>query len=109
MKKIKVNELTPNSTVLLNGYLDLYRFVNGGVMFYKPGELSFPSAVHVHETEEVFIYLQGQGTLIINGNDYLVQAGDVAIVESGEEHHTRSSVEFPLVVAWLETHKPEGD
>ena len=103
MKTIKITELKPSSTNLLNGYLNFDKFSNGGVIFYKPGQLSFPNVIHVHEVAEVFIYLQGKGTLIVNDVDYPVQAGDIIIVESGEEHHTRSSIEDPLVIAWLET------
>ena len=105
MKKIKIFQLNPCTKGLLEGHLDFSKFSNGGVMFYKPGELSFPNVVHVHEVEEVFLYFQGKGNVIIDNVEYPVQAGDVVIVEAGEEHHTRSSTEDPLVVVWLETSK----
>jgi mannose-6-phosphate isomerase-like protein (cupin superfamily) len=50
--------------------------------------------------EEVFIFIQGTGVIPIDGVDYPVKTGDVVIVEAGEDHHTRSSTEDPLVAAW---------
>jgi len=47
--------------------------------------------------------------LPIDGVDYPVQAGDVVIVYAGEDHHTRSSVEDPLVAAWYLMAKYERD
>jgi mannose-6-phosphate isomerase-like protein (cupin superfamily) len=36
----------------------------------------------------------------IDGTEYPVETGDVVVVEAGEDHHTRSSEEDPLVAVW---------
>ncbi|MBN2394601.1 MAG: cupin domain-containing protein [Anaerolineae bacterium] len=72
----------------------------GGVYIFKPGEIAHPEPRHVHDTEEVFIFVQGQGVLPIDGIEYPVKTGDVVVVDAGEDHHLRSSVDDPLVSAW---------
>jgi mannose-6-phosphate isomerase-like protein (cupin superfamily) len=72
----------------------------GGVYIFKPGEIAHPEPRHVHDTEEVFIFVQGQGVLPIDGVEYQVKTGDIVIVDAGEDHHLRSSVDDPLVSAW---------
>ena len=54
----------------------------------------------MHDVAEVFIFIQGKGVLPIDGVEHPVKTGDVIIVEAGEDHHTRSSVDDPLVAAW---------
>ena len=100
MKKLNVSDLRPNQSYLLPDYVGEAKVVNGGVYVFKPGETAHPEAVHVHDVDEVFIFVQGTGVLPIDGVDYPIRTGDVFIVEAGEDHHTRSSVEDPLVSAW---------
>jgi mannose-6-phosphate isomerase-like protein (cupin superfamily) len=76
------------------------RIAGGGLYLFKPGETAHPEPRHVHDVAEVFIFVQGKGVLPIDGVDHPVQAGDVIVVEAGEDHHTRSSVDDPLVAAW---------
>lgn len=76
------------------------RVRSGGVYVFKPGETAHPEPRHVHEVDEVFIFVQGRGVIPIDGVEYPVKAGDVVVVEKGEDHHTRSSVDDPLVAAW---------
>ncbi len=100
MKKLTVAELNPRDSHLLPEFLGDATVKSGGVFVFEPGQTAHPEDRHVHEVNEVFIFLQGSGVLPIDGIDYPVQAGDVVIVEAGEDHHTRSSVEDPLVAAW---------
>ena len=100
MMRLTVHEFTIAGGTILPDILGEARISSGGVYVFKPGETAHPEAVHVHDVEEVFIFLQGCGVLPIDGKDHPVKAGDVVIVEAGEDHHTRSSVEDPLVAAW---------
>lgn len=100
MRKLKISDLKPNSSRLLPDLLGDATITGGGLFIFKPGEIAHPEAVHVHEVNEVFIIVQGKGILPIDGIDYPIEAGDVVIVEAGEDHHTRSSVNDPLVAAW---------
>ena len=100
MKKLTIADLRPNGSYLLPDHLGEAKTVKGGVYVFEPGETAHPEPVHVHDVDEVFIFVQGKGVLPIDGVEHPIQAGDVFIVEAGEDHHTRSSVEEPLVSAW---------
>ncbi|MBN1247330.1 MAG: cupin domain-containing protein, partial [Anaerolineae bacterium] len=100
MKRMRVTDLAPNPSRLMPTELGDASISHGGIYVFKAGETAHPEAVHVHDTAEVFIFIEGRGVLPIDGVDYPVQTGDVVIVEAGEDHHTRSSVEEPLVAAW---------
>jgi uncharacterized cupin superfamily protein len=100
MKKFNLSELHPSESRLLPDLLGDARITGGGIYVFKPGETAHPELRHVHEVDEVFIFIQGTGVLPIDGVEYPIRTGDVFIVEAGEDHHTRSSVEDPLVSAW---------
>ena len=70
---------------------------HGGVYVFQPGETAHPEPRHVHDSDEVFIFIQGKGVIPIDGVEYPVKTGDVVIVRAGEDHHTRSSTDDPLV------------
>ena len=99
MIKMKVQDLKPDGKQLLPGYIPGTKITGGGVYVFKPGETAHPEE-HIHDVDEVFIFVQGTGVLPIDGVEYPIVAGDVVIVEAGEDHHTRSSVDDPLVAAW---------
>ncbi len=100
MKLLKLSDLITSDTRLLPALLGDANITGGGIYCFKPGETAHPEARHVHEVDEVFIFIQGKGIIPIDGVEYPVQTGDVVIVEAGEDHHTRSSEEYPLVAAW---------
>jgi mannose-6-phosphate isomerase-like protein (cupin superfamily) len=100
MKQFKVADLKPSGSHLLPDLLGDAAIRRGGLYIFKPGEIAHPEPRHVHDTAEVFIFVQGQGVIPIDGVEYPVKTGDVVVVEAGEDHHTRSSVEDPLVSAW---------
>ena len=70
MKKLLITDLTTSRSRLLPESFGDARVTRGGVYVFAPGETAHPEPVHVF------------------------------IVEAGEDHHTRSSVEDPLVAAW---------
>lgn len=100
MKRMTVADLRACNGLLLPDILGESRIAVGGVHVFKPGETAHPEPRHVHDVDEVFIFLQGTGVIPIDGTDHPVRAGDVVVVAAGEDHHTRSSVDDPLVAAW---------
>lgn len=100
MKRLTIADLKYTGSLLMPDYLGDKKISHGGVYVFGPGETAHPEAVHVHDTDEVFIFIQGSGVLPIDGVDYPVQTGDIIIVEAGEDHHTRGSEDDPLVAAW---------
>lgn len=100
MKKLTVADFKPDGSFLMSDLLGSAKISHGGVYVFKSGETAHPEPRHVHDAAEVFIFVQGKGVIPVDGVDVPVQAGDVVIVDAGEDHHTRSSVEEPLVAAW---------
>ena len=106
MQKLTLADLKPAGSHLMPDLLGSAAIARGGVYIFQPGEIAHPEARHVHDTDEVFIFVQGSGVIPIDGVDCPVQTGDVVVVEAGEDHHTRSSMEDPLVAAWYVMEKP---
>lgn len=100
MIRMHLADLQYSGSRLLPEQLGEAKIAGGGVYVFEPGETAHPEARHVHDVDEVFIFVQGRGVIPIDGVDHPIQTGDVVIVEAGEDHHTRSSVEDPLVAAW---------
>ena len=103
MRQLTVHDLSTNGKQLLPDILGNARITGGGIYIFKPGEIAHPETRHVHDVDEVFIFLQGSGVIPIDGTDYPIKAGDVIVVAAGEDHHTRSSSDDPLVAAWYVT------
>jgi len=95
-----LSDLQYTSSRLLPDVLHEARIASGGLYVFKPGEIAHPEPRHVHDVDEVFLFVQGKGVIPVDGVEYPVQTGDVVIVEAGEDHHTRSSEDDPLVAAW---------
>ena len=100
VKKLTLSSVSSDGLHLMPDLLGEAGIHHGGVKVFAPGETAHPEPRHVHEKDEVFILLQGEGVLPIDGEEYPVKAGDVCIVAAGEDHHLASSVEQPLVAAW---------
>ena len=100
MKRLTVGELNPDGSSLLPELLGEATITGGGVYVFSAGETAHPEPRHVHDVDEVFIFLQGSGVVPVDGEDHPVKAGDVVVVAAGEDHHTRSSLDQPLVAAW---------
>ena len=99
MIKMKIQDIAPEGGQLLPGHLSGKKITGGGVYVFKPGETAHPEE-HIHDVDEVLIFVQGRGVLPIDGVEYPIETGDVVIVQAGEDHHTRSSAEDTLVAAW---------
>lgn len=102
MRKYKLADLTGNGTgpvfaPVVAGHL----VARGGVSSYEHGERTHPEGFHTHDVPEVFCVLQGSGLVEIDGATTPFEAGDVLVVEPGEDHHLISLGEVPLVHAWL--------
>ena len=100
MKKLTIKGLKFNDSRLIPNLLGDRKITGGGIYCFKPGETAHPEPRHAHDVPEVFIFIQGKGVIPIDGKDYPVKTGDVVIVDPGEDHHTRSSQDDPLVAAW---------
>ncbi|WP_223167285.1 cupin domain-containing protein [Nonomuraea sp. SYSU D8015] len=101
-----------------------FRVASGGVSTLPPGQVSHASGRHTHPDPEIFLILSGTGKIHIDGevserptpgpesgslrdqrgpserhHEYDFAAGDVLIVEAGEDHHLEAVSE--VVTVWL--------
>ena len=76
-----------------------YGIESGGVSALEPGEISHGSGRHTHPAPELFLILSGTGKIHLNDDISTFAAGDVLIVEPGEDHHLEAV--STVVTAWL--------
>lgn len=78
------------------------KLYHGGLSFHSPGTITHSGPEpHVHHDQEAYCLLQGEGWVEIDGKREPVQAGDVIIVDPGEDHRLISSEHNPLINLWL--------
>ena len=72
-----------------------------------PGKRSCPYHFH-HAEEEMFIVLEGSGTLRVAGEMLPITAGDVVFIPPGPEypHHILNTSEAPLTYVSIGTNEP---
>ncbi|MDR8413458.1 cupin domain-containing protein [Nonomuraea sp. 3-1Str] len=76
-----------------------YRVASGGVSTLPPGKVSHDEGRHVHPDPEIFLILSGTGRLHLDGEESGFAAGDVLVVDPGEDHHLEAVTE--VVTTWL--------
>ena len=104
MKRMRISELgeTPHDQHFLAGLIPGKRLYHGGLSFHAPDTITHDEhRPHVEVDHEVFCLLQGEGWIEINGERQEAQAGDIIIIEPGEDHHLISSSHNPFINLWL--------
>lgn len=79
------------------------------LMCLKPGE---EIGMEVHEGQDQFFrFEQGEGKVIIGGDEYVVADGDAIIVPAGQMHNiinTSNTEELKLYTIYSPSHHPDG-
>ncbi len=79
------------------------------LMCLKPGE---EIGMEVHEGQDQFFrFEQGEGKVIIGGDEYVVADSDAIIVPAGQMHNiinTSSTEELKLYTIYSPSHHPDG-
>jgi quercetin dioxygenase-like cupin family protein len=104
MKRYRISDLAglPASPHILAGLVPGRRLYKGSVSYHKPGHVSHDAErPHVEVDHEVFCLLQGEGWIEIDGVREPASAGDILVIEPGEDHHLISSADNPFVNLWL--------
>ena len=102
MRKLSLADLTGRGGgPVLAAAVPGYHIERGGITRYESGARSHPEGYHIHTVPEMFVILQGTGTIEIDGAPTAFQAGDVFVVDAGEDHHLSCEGELPLVSAWM--------
>ena len=73
------------------------RKLGAGIDILPPGKMSCPYHLH-HAQEEMFIVLEGAGTLRVAGERLPIREGDVIFIPAGPEypHHIINTSDAPL-------------
>ena len=102
MKRYRFSDLSgPTTGHFLGEWLSGERLYAGGLSFHPPGHRTHSEGHHTHEDQESFCILQGRGILELEGEHIPVRAGDVIIIEPGENHHLVSDRRDPIINLWL--------
>jgi mannose-6-phosphate isomerase-like protein (cupin superfamily) len=103
LRKLHLHDLAggPVDGPIVAGAVPGFLAERGGVSVYPAGQRTHPEGYHVHQVPEMFLILQGSGLIEINGATSPFQAGDVFVVDPGEDHHLISQGALPLVSMWL--------
>ncbi len=82
--------------------------IDWGVIYLKPGE-SMADKPHGHnEIDETFYFVEGNGTMIIDGKEYDAPQGSVFLVEPKEMHNVKNNSDKPIKVIFIKgEYKPE--
>jgi mannose-6-phosphate isomerase-like protein (cupin superfamily) len=73
----------------------------GGLSFHPVGWRTHSEGEHVHGDAEVFVIMQGRGEIEIDGRREPLRAGEVLVIEPGEEHHIVGDPQHPIVNLWF--------
>lgn len=79
------------------------RYINHGALsFHAVGMRTHHEGVHIHpDDREIFCIMQGQGEIEIDGRREPVHAGEVLVIEPGEDHHLIGDPAHPMINLWF--------
>ena len=102
MKRFKISDLGSKGPehVVSRWFPGTY-IVQGGLSFHAVGWRTHPEGEHIHSDHEVFVIMQGRGEIEIDGRREPLHAGEVLLIEPGEEHHIVGDPEYPIVNCWF--------
>ncbi len=102
MKRYTVGDMAVGGVgPVVDGLVPGHHLERGGITRYERGARSHSEGPHSHSVPEVFVILQGSGVIEIDGAPTPFQAGDVFVVDPGEDHHLVSQGDLPLLSAWM--------
>jgi mannose-6-phosphate isomerase-like protein (cupin superfamily) len=73
----------------------------GALSFHPIGWRTHPEGEHVHPDREIFCIMQGQGEIEIDGRREPIHAGEVLVIEPGEEHYIIGDPDHPIINLWF--------
>ena len=102
VKRLLISDLGSEGPehVLSQWFPETY-IARGALSFHGIGMRTHSEGEHIHSDHEVFVIMQGKGEIEIDGRREPLHAGEVLIIEPGEEHHIIGDPEFPIVNLWF--------
>ncbi|NQW23557.1 MAG: cupin domain-containing protein [SAR202 cluster bacterium] len=71
--------------------------ISSGVAEFAAGA-SAPT--HYHDAEESVIVIEGEGLMVINGEEHIVRPNDAAFISPGAHHSIANHGNQPFKIAW---------
>ncbi|MCE5260337.1 MAG: cupin domain-containing protein [Chloroflexi bacterium] len=99
MQRVKESELMFRGGKSGVKYLMRGPRIDWGVILLLPGERL--SGHYHNEVEETFYIVEGEGTIIVNGEEHAVAAGDVLRMETRDRHELRNSGSTNLKLVFI--------
>jgi mannose-6-phosphate isomerase-like protein (cupin superfamily) len=75
--------------------------VHGGLSFHPIGWRTHSEGNHVHDDAEIFCFMQGRGEVEVDGRIVPIHAGEVLVIEPGEEHYIVGDPDHPIINLWF--------
>ena len=103
MKRYRLNTLPDTQARHVFGGIVPGEFISEGAMNFKsPGFVSHAGeARHVHAEEEIFVILQGKARVRFDDRVEYLTAGDVVVIEPGENHHLEADEQDPCINLYI--------
>lgn len=104
MKRYRLNQLPDTDSHHVFGGIVPGEFIAAGDMLFKsPGFMSHADQPrHMHDEEEIFVILQGKARVRFDDRVEHLVAGDVVVIEAGENHHLEADEEDPCINLYIE-------
>jgi len=71
--------------------------ISSGITTFQDGA---SNTTHFHNAEESVIVIEGQGILVINGQEHHVRQYDSAFITPGTHHRLINTGQTPFKIAW---------
>jgi mannose-6-phosphate isomerase-like protein (cupin superfamily) len=102
MKRLKISDLGSDGPEHVVSRLVPGKYIaRGALSFHRVGMRTHSEGHHVHDDAEIFVIMQGQGEIEIDGRCEPLHAGEVLIIEPGEEHYIIGDPEHPIINLWF--------
>jgi len=94
MKKKGINEFLTRKHMLPRDY-EVFHFLNADLPFLY---------LHHHDFYELYLYMSGDVTFLIEGKSYNLQLGDIILINTRELHHAivnSMKIPYERIVLWI--------
>ena len=71
--------------------------ISSGITTFAPGS---SNTTHYHNAEESVIVIEGEGVMVISGEEHHVKPNDAAFITPGTHHRIINTGDRPFRIAW---------
>ena len=71
--------------------------ISSGITTFAPGS---SNTTHFHNAEESVIVIEGEGVMVIGGEEHHVKSNDAAFITPGTDHRIMNTGDGPFRIAW---------